>query len=29
MEIKAVHEAIVEREVVGCLSDGAHMGGGA
>jgi len=28
MEIKAVHEAIVEREVVGCLSDGAHMGGG-
>jgi DNA (cytosine-5)-methyltransferase 1 len=28
MEIKAVHEAIAEREVCGCLSDGAHMGGG-
>jgi len=28
MEIKAVHEAIAEREVCGCLSDGAHIGGG-
>jgi len=28
MEIKALHEAIPEREVCGCLSDGAHMGGG-
>jgi DNA (cytosine-5)-methyltransferase 1 len=28
MEIRAVHEAIAEREVCGCLSDGAHMGGG-
>jgi len=28
-QVAAVQQAIAEREVVGCLSDGAHMGGGA
>ena len=27
-QVAAVQQAIAEREIVGCLSDGAHMGGG-